>query len=55
MRHTGGGFAGLSAAEKLAQNGISVTVYDMGRSPGMAWHSLRGSQITSPQVRQEKV
>ncbi|CAL5226136.1 g8955 [Coccomyxa viridis] len=30
----GGGLAGLTAADKLAQNGVSVTVYDMGRSPG---------------------
>ena len=34
---TGGGLAGLAAANKLAQNNISVTVYDMGhRGPGLA-------------------
>lgn len=39
MYHTGGGLAGLTAADKLAQNGVSVTVYDMGRSPGLARQS----------------
>ena len=33
--HTGGGLAGLSAANKLAKGGHPVTVYDMGtRGPG---------------------
>ena len=31
----------MTAADELAQNGIPVTVYDMGRSPGLAKLSWR--------------
>ena len=48
--HTGGGLAGLTAAERLANHGIAVTVYDMGRSPGVTDHFSAKTKLALPRA-----